>query len=503
MNVFVKNFWVFSLLLVIPAEAGIQDWIPGQARDDKNRTVRIIINSVPESLDPRYSDATEVATHMSQLVFAPLFLMGHDLLPRPYLADQIKQIDALTYYVTLKEGLYFHNGKKLTAEDVVYTAQTSKSDKLKMLEAVRAISERVVEFKLKKPFSPIVSELCGFRIVPKGQKRAGIIGSGPYKLVHHDKARETWEFEAFNRWFEGAPKLKKFEVAVVRDGNTRLLELMKGKADLSIGNIRPFQLPVLDKYHSSLKVYSVPGIGYMYLAMNLRRKPLSDIRVRRAIAMSLDLEAILKAKFGVMATRATGLLPPGHWAKDSGIPLIPYDSVGAQKLMKQTGFKLPIKLQIITTPDRFRQSFALIYKDQLSKIGIELDIGIQDYATAYQNIKDGNFDIVSAMWTPVTDPNLFDWVFHSANIPGPDKAGGNRVAFVDSQIDAWIEAAQLNFDPTVRRMLYGKIERRLLEKLPYVPLWFEDNITVVSSRLKGFVPDREGSFLPLTKAYVE
>ncbi len=502
MNVFVKNFWALSLLLVIPAEAGIQDWIPGRARDDKNRPVRIIINSVPESLDPRYSD-TEVATHLSQLVYAPLFLMGDDLLPRPYLAEKIEQIEPLVYRIKLRDGLYFHDGRKLKAGDVVYTVQTSKSDKIKMLDSVLAVSDTVVEFRLKKPFSPIVSELANIRILPKGQSRDGTIGSGPYKLVHHDKAKDTWEFEAFERWFEGKPKLNKFEVAVVRDGNTRLLELIKGKADLSVGNIRPFQLPALEKYRSQLTVYSVPGLGYMYLAMNLRKKPLSDIRVRRAIAMSLDLELILKAKFGVMATRATGLLPPGHWAKDSGLPLIPYDLVEARKLIKQTGLKLPIKLQIITTPDRFRQSFALIYKQQLQKIGIELDVRIQDYATAFQNIKQGNFDIVSAMWTPVTDPNLFDWVFHSSNIPGADKAGGNRVAFIDAKIDAWIEAAQLNFNPTVRRMLYGKIERRLLESLPYVPLWFEDNITVISSRLKGFIPDREGSFLPLTKAYVE
>ena len=484
MNVFVKSFWVFSFALAA------------------KQPVRIIVNSVPESLDPRYSD-TEVATHLSQLVYAPLFLMGDDLLPKPYLAEKIEQLDPLTYRVTLREGLYFHNGKKLSAEDVVYTAQTSKPDKIKMLESVRAISALVVEFKLKKPFSPIVGELTGFRIIPKGQDRDGVIGSGPYRLVKHDRAKDTWEFEAFNRWFEGTPKLKTFEVAVVRDANTRLLELMKGKADLSVGNIRPFQLSALDKYRSKLRVYSVPGLGYMYLAMNLRKKPLSDVRVRRAIAMSLDLEAILKAKFGLMASRATGLLPAGHWAKDPSLTLIPYDPVKARELIRQTRFKLPIKLEIITSTDRFRQSFALIYKQQLQKIGIDLDIRIQDYATAFQNIKQGNFDIVSAMWTPVTDPNLFDWVFHSSNIPGPDKTGGNRVAFVDTQIDGWIEAAQLNFDPTVRRMLYGKIERRLLEKLPYVPLWFEDNITVVSSRLKNFVPDREGSFLPLTRAYVE
>ena len=501
----IKQFAVISMLLVVgcsPKTKLLSD------------TLHIIVQTVPESLESRFA-SSEVASHMSELLFAPLFVRDDMLLPKPYLAAQVIQPDAKTYLVTLRKNLFFHNGEKLEAKDVIYTylslptedVRSPKLDKFKFIESIRALSDHVIEFRLKRPYAPFLDDLTGLGIVSKkqclgrtAQCRQELIGSGPYLLKSYDSATETWEFEAFEGWFEGKPHIPKLEFRVVRDNNTRLLELIKGKADLSMGNIRPFQLPAFKKYPNKLRIQKTPGLGYMYLAMNLRKSPLSDVRVRRAISMAINTDAILAAKFQGMATRATGMLPDGHWAKGSGLKLIPYNPDEAKQLLKQTGLKLPLRLQLIASTDRFRQSFSLIYQQQLREIGIELDIRIQDWATTYQNISQGNFDLVSAMWIPVVEPNLFEWVFHSSNIPNPDKAGGNRGAFVDSKIDHWIEEAQEAVAVSKRQKLYSQIEHRLLKLLPYVPLWFEDNITVSNRRLVGFEPDLTGSFLPLTKA---
>ncbi|MES2503693.1 MAG: ABC transporter substrate-binding protein [Myxococcota bacterium] len=476
--------------------------------------LNIIVNSVPESLDPRFADSV-VASSMSELLFAPLLTMGDDLLPRPYLAESVVQKDALTYLVTLRPNLYFHDGTKLEAKDVVYTFSdlgsddvlSSKVDKLKFVESVNALSNRVIEFKLKKPYAPFVAELTGLGIVSKAKCygrtakcRHELVGSGPYRLTSYNKVTETWRLSAFDKWFEGKAGVNELEFRVVRDNNTRLLELVKGKADLSMGNIRPFQLPLLEKYASRIQIQKAPGLGYAYLAMNLRKSPLSDVRVRKAIALGINIDEILNAKFQGLASKATGMLPSGHWAKDSKLMPLRYDPIEAKRLLKETGLKLPIKLTLLASTDRFRQSFSLIYKHQLKQIGIDLDIRIQDWATAFQNIRQGNFDLVSAIWSPVVEPNLFEWVFHSGNIPDADKAGGNRVAFRDGEVDAWIEKAQATFDVAGRKVLYGLIEKRLQASLPYVPLWFEDNIIVSSLRLTGFVPSRQESYLPLLKA---
>lgn len=461
-------------------------------------TLHMIVATAPENLDSRFA-TSQVAQQLSKLIYAPLFVTGDDLLPVPYLAEKAVQKDSLTYQVILRKNLFFHNGDKLEAKDVVYTFENPGQAEIKApIASIRAVSSQVVEFKLKTPYAPLLSELSGLGIVS-----AKSTGSGPYRIKSHNSATETWVFEAFDKWFEGQPKIKNIEVRVVRDGNARLLELMKGKADFASGNIKSFQIPALEKYQDKLRIEKTPGLDYNYFAMNLRKPPLSDVRVRQAISMGLDINPILKAKFTGMATRATGMLPAGHWAKDESLNPLEYNPEKARKLLQETGYKLPIKLTLLAGTDRFRQSISLIYKQQLKQIGIDLEIRVQDWAVTYQNMKEGRFDLYTAIWTPVVEPNLFDWVFHSSRIPSSDKAGGNRGAYVDLELDKLIEQAQTTSNMPERKALYVKIERRLLETLPYIPLWFEDNITVTSRRLVGFKPTRTSSFLPLTRARLE
>jgi len=460
-------------------------------------TLHLIVSTVPESLDPRLA-SSQVAQQISRLVYAPLFILDNNLMPVPYLAEKVTQKNALTYLITLKKNLFFHNGDKLEAKDVVYTYENPGQAEIKApILSIKALSHQVVEFKLKKPYAPFLNDLSGLGIVSLKET-----GSGPYVFKKHNSATETYDLEAFDKWFEGQPKIKNIQIRVIRDANTRLLELIKGKADFASGNIKAYQLTALEKYPSRLRIEQTPGLDYAYLAMNLRRPPLSDIRVRKAIAHALDIDSILKAKFHGMATRATGLLPKGHWAKDPDLKLIDYNPEKSRKLLKETGFKLPLKLTLLAGTDRFRQSISLIYKQQLKQVGIDIEVRVQDWATTYAQMKQGQFDLYSAIWTPVVEPNLFDWVFHSNRIPSGENAGGNRGAYIDLELDKLIERAQESSSISERQRLYFQIEHRLLEALPYVPLWFEDNITITNKRLMGFEPTRNCSFLPLTHAYL-
>ena len=127
-------------------------------------------------------------------------------------------------------------------------------------------------------------------------------------------------------------------------------------------------------------------------------------------------------------------------------------------------------------------------------MGIDVEVRVGEWATLYADIKRGNFEMFSAKWTQVVEPDLFHWVFHSASIPGENAAGGNRGAFVDEDVDRWIEEGRTLQDVDARKVPYQKVERRLLETLPYIPLWFEDEIAVVGPRVKGFALNRSGAF---------
>ena len=499
-----------------------------------DNTLHVIVSSSPESLDPRFATSA-VASHLSELIFASLFVIGEDLLPESFLAKDIEQINPVTYLVHLRPNLFFHDGTPLTAEDVAYTFSSLKdpdvrsphAEKFNYTQSVQAISEHTIQFVIKAPFAPFLTDLCSLGIVSKKhcqnrsqQCRHEIMGSGPYRLTQFDKVTDTLILQAQTQWFEAGPLLPRIEVRVVKDSTTRLLELIKGKADFNSGETSPVQTSVVQKYPEQLILKKTPGLGFAYLAMNLRgpkntkaikeseedrtRRALTDVRVRKALALSIDINAILKYKFHGMATRATGLIPPQHWAKSQQLSPLLYDPITARSLLDQAGFTdrgpgkgQRFKITISTSPDRFRQSIALIYAQNFRDLGIETQLRIKDFSALYQDIKQGNFEIFSLIWTPVVEPDLFHWIFHSSNIPGPEKGGGNRGAYLDPIIDELIIQARTSTNLEIRKVLYEKIEMRLLETLPYIPLWFEDEIVVMNRNVLHFTPSRTGSLLGL------
>ena len=210
-----------------------------------------------------------------------------------------------------------------------------------------------------------------------------------------------------------------------------------------------------------------------------------------------------------MASRATGLIPPQHWAKSRQLAPLLYDPVTAKAMLDQAGFTnrglgkgQRFKITISTSPDRFRQSIALVYAQNFRELGIDTELRIKDFSALYQDVKQGNFEIFSLIWTPVIEPDLFHWIFHSSNIPGPDKGGGNRIAYIDPVIDKLIMQARSNTNLETRKALYEKIELRLLETMPYIPLWFEDEIVVMNRNVLQFTPSRTGSLLGLRHAKI-
>jgi peptide/nickel transport system substrate-binding protein len=109
----------------------------------------------------------------------------------------------------------------------------------------------------------------------------------------------------------------------------------------------------------------------------------------------------------------------------------------------------------------------------------------------------------SAVWVPVTDPDLYYFVHHSSSIPSDEKAGGNRHGYKNAEVDRLIDLGRVTMDPGKRKAIYQEVERIMLTDLPYIPLWNEDRIVVMNKdRVHGLAPSPTGSYLGFRKAYV-
>lgn len=490
--------------------------------------MRLAVATPPEALDPRFATSA-VAMRLSALVAPPLFVIGEDLRPEPWLAQSVSQPTPTSWVVKLREGLRFHDGAPVTSDDVKWTFDTMLDPavgsphrgKLSHLREVVAVDPLTVRFELDAPWAPFLVDANAYGILSKRSCasstacRQAPVGAGPFRVERALDDNETLALVATNAASATSGGIKRIEVKVARDATTRLLELLDERIDLVVGDLAPTDLDVLAR-EPSLAVESAPGLGFTYLAFNVRGaanaghddetlRALADPRVRRALALAIDVDSVIATKLRGRAKRASGMIPDGHWAKPIEATL-PFDPAQARALLDAAGFsERPqgrFHLVLSTTTERARRSVAVVFAESWRAVGVDVELRVKDWAALYEDIQGGGFHVFSAKWVPVLEPDLMSWVFSSTNIPSKGKAGGNRGGFVDHELDSWLAAAQSTNDLDERRALYAKASERVAEQLPVVPLWFEDEVAVRTKRVEGFRLARTGALLPIMNAHL-
>ncbi|HEY6395279.1 MAG TPA: ABC transporter substrate-binding protein, partial [Candidatus Binataceae bacterium] len=225
---------------------------------------------------------------------------------------------------------------------------------------------------------------------------------------------------------------------------------------------------------------------------------LRDIRVRRAIAYAIDRDAIATSFLRDTARVASGMLAPENWAYNGNVTKYPYDPAQARRLLDQAGYPAdangvrPLKLVFKASQEGAR--LGEVIQAMLKRVGIQLDVRVNEFATFYSDIQHGNFDLTSMNWVGINDPNHYYMVFDSRMVP---PQGYNRGAYSNPEMDGLVEAGTATLDAPERRRIYAKVQGLAADDLPYVSLWWHDTVAVVSRDLNGFKPYPNGSLRSL------
>ncbi len=480
--------------------------------------ITVLVETPPDSLDDRMA-LSAIGQRISQLIMPGLVIFNDASEPVPDLAESFRELDATTLEFVLREGLTFHDGRPLTSADVKATYDalleraipSPRADRLEPIERIEAVNARTLRFHLKRPYAPMLAELT-IGIVPADRAREveeqekHPIGAGPYRFVSQPD-EEHLELAAFGGWYAGRPGIDTVQFRVVRDETTRVLELLKGRADLVVNAVSPAVLPMLRK-EPGIRVLTRDGTGYAYMGFNVRNGPMSDPRVRRAVCHLVDVSPIVEHKFHGLAVPASGMLPKTHWAYASTTGCR-YDPKEAARLLDEAGYPDPdgpggqprFTLSYKTSTDRFRKSIALVFKEQLEKGGIEVDLRALEFGTFFSDVRRGNFEVITLKWAAVVEPDLLRWVFASEHIPTKENnfGGLNRGGYANTELDGLLDRASFA-SRTERTDLYARAQHLIDRDLPYAPLWHESAVAVVSKRLQNYVPSAHGFFRPLAEA---
>jgi peptide/nickel transport system substrate-binding protein len=443
---------------------------------------------------------------IDNLIFDDLLSRGHDLNVAPGLAERWEISDSRTYVFHLHRGVTFHDGRALTSRDVKWTFDSLVSGKVRSAKAaayrfVKQIDTPdadTVIFRMKEPDAALLWNLSdgAIGIVPDGsgdEMTRHPVGSGPFKFVSAETDKEVVIEHNEDYWGDKA-KLARVRFAVVPDATTQALELRKGSGDVSINSLTPDTVLTLAR-EPALAVERSAGTRLAYLGFNLRDPILKDVRVRQAIAYALDPTPMIEYLWRGQAQRAHSVLPPQSWAYSADPSAYSHDVAKANQLLDGAGYPtvngVRFHITMKTSTDENTRLMVAVMQQQLREAGIALDIHSFEFATFFNDVTHGAFQMYGLRWIGGNeDPDIF-YAFHSSRFP-PN--GANRGFYSNPRVDALIDRARSEVDPAVRKPLYAEVQKILAEQLPYVDLWYLDNVLVHSRRVKNIKLNPAGNF---------
>ncbi len=476
---------VFGLFSIVGCTESLPDY-----------TVRFGLANAPTNLDPRYAtDAT--SARLNRLLYSRLVDFGEGTIPIPALA-RWRELSPTHYRFDLQEPRpLFHNGTRLSANDVkatyasILNPATASPHRgiLQIITRIDTPTENTVDFFLKQPDALFPGYLV-IGILP-----ANLIANGH---AFHDHPIGSGSFQFLERpddtrlIIERRADGQRVEFLRIPDPTVRTLKLLANEIHL-VQNDLPPELVTYLSAHEGITLQQRQGTNFAYLGFNQLDPVVGQELVRKAIAHAIDREQIIQFVLRGRARVAQALFPPEHWAGHASLAGYTYDPAEAKRLLKEAGFDHDHRPTISykTSTDPFRLRLATIIQYQLDQVGIDVSIQSHDWGTFYGDIKSGRFQMYSLAWVGVKTPDIFRYAFHSDAIP---PVGANRGHFEDAVADGLITQAEQSLNKPEQQALYRTLQARLLDTLPYVPLWFEDHYALASTTITGYQLSADGNF---------
>jgi peptide/nickel transport system substrate-binding protein len=497
-------------------------------RVEEPGSVVMIIESSPNNLDLRVGTDAQ-SERLGGQIFDALVKKDEHYELRPWLATSWEQPDALTWVFHLRDGVRFHDGRPLVAEDVAYTIEslidgslvTAKGGNFAAVDRAEVRDRLTVVVKMKRPDAGLLFNMSDglFGVVPRGSgKDFGLhpVGSGPFKFVSAVQDKEVIVERNHDYWADrvdamppvaaGGQRIERIRFTVVPDTITSALELKKGSADLA-SNVVTLDMVHTLEAEPNLKVESGAGSPVVYVTFNVTDPLLKDRRVRQAVACAIDRHAIVDAIWRGQARLANTLLPTGHWAAAANDELsqYPHDVARAQRLLEEAGFPagkdgVRLRLTMKTSTDETTRLMAAVLQQQLRAAGIALEIRSAEFGTFYADVTKGAFQIYALRWIGSNeDPDIFRYAYGSGSFP---PKGGNRGRYSNARVDALLGEASASSDRAVRKKDYVEVQQILAEELPGIPLWYPNNELLHTRRVVNARPRASGNFDFLREAEV-
>jgi peptide/nickel transport system substrate-binding protein len=420
-----------------------------------------------------------------------------------------------TLVLDLRNDVRWHDGTPVTADDVVFTIERQRdpetaSPRQADVAAVVAVTARdsfTVEVRLRRAGPYTVNALLEVVPVPRhlladvpaAQLRTAPFGRNPvgngfYRFVGWN-AGQNLTLEVNPEKPDGRAAIDRIVMRFIPDMNAALTELLTGQGDL-VAKVPPNQKERVEDA-PNVELYAGPRVRPAWLAWNTRRPPLDDVRVRRALLMAIDREALVRGLFGEIGEVAPSPIPPVLREHTPSVRPIPYDTAGARRLLAEAGWRdsngdglvdrggrpLRIEVEFIST-DPTREAMLVAMQAMLNHVGVDMAPRAYESSTWVQRLREGSFagSFWGWGWGPgVVGPNA-EMIFHSRSIP-PN--GPNFAAARNARVDQLIDSTLVATDTARARAIWAELEQLLIDDAVYAPIYMDPELFGVHTRFRN------------------
>ncbi|MGL5056415.1 MAG: ABC transporter substrate-binding protein [Fusobacteriaceae bacterium] len=450
-------------------------------------------SSDPVTLNPH--EATDLySRRVISNIFDRLVEINEKLEIVPGLAESWEQLDDKTLVFHLRKGVKFHNGDEFTSEDVKYSLENAKKSS-KVGTLFKAIN--LVETPDKYTAIIKTSEASGSLLTHLGHITASMMNktynesetdfmrkpSGTGAYVFKDwKAGDRITLEKYNQYFRGEPNIDIVEVRAIPEENSRVIGLETGELQISaeIQNIGKMTLVG----NKNVNIEETSSLGVSYLGMNVARDNMNDLKVRQAIAQSIDRDTIISAIHNGTVLKANSILGPGVFGYSKDATILEYNPEKAKQLLKKAG-KENITLKLMTSSSETNKQLAEIVQAQLKDVGIKIDIELVEWASFLNETANGRTDLYMMGWSNSSGDADYGM---TPMLHGSMKGGaGNRSFYDNSKLNALLDSGKIELDPEKRKAIYAEAQQIMATELPLLPINFQVANAGVRKEVQGFV----------------
>ncbi len=429
----------------------------------------------------------------------------------PDLLRSWEQPDSATVLLHVRPGLKWHDGKAVTAQDVVFTIERQKDpatasprqQDVAAVESARAVDSMTAEVKLNRVGPSILNALLEVVPVPRhlldsvpaermrfAQFSQRPVGNGLFRFAGWNKGQQV-VVEANRDAPDGRPALDRVIMRVVPDPTARMTELLNGNGDMA--KVAAHQRRELESARG-VELHSAAQVRPAWIAWNTSRPPASDPAVRRAFLMALNRPQIVQGLFGPQGQAALSPIPPKLREHSADVRPIPYDPAGARRLLEQAGWTdanrdgilekggRPLRVEVeFASSDPIRGDVLVAMQAQLRQAGIQMAPRSYERTTWVERLRGREFtaSFWGWGWGPgVMGPNA-EQLFHSRSIPpnGPNFAG-----YRNPRVDALIDSILVQGDTTRARGLWRQLEQQVIDDAVYAPIFLDPEFYAVNER---------------------